>query len=279
MDSYKVSTVTETPIPSFFDELSHTIRSPRLLFGLFFNLAGALVVLSFSILYRHEKHLRNHLQFIHSLIYVNVRPGLIGFFLVSWMLADLTCTNQLGSDFKRVIHLTEKGCKLTNILITRNLILAFFSVFAGILGVVIGTYLNHYIKRFFFLDLCLSLAPVGIWLGFGNISSVTLIFCQQPLKQRLKSPKRLLRWLLAASLPYVLALIIFPIGAAPLIIVNALKRRALLSTTVFSVFLLLVWASFIWWLGIMISQLIIEKRQATLLRYMRQAQNENDRVR
>lgn len=258
-DDLSVSVRKDSEGLSAFAELYYSLRSPKLFAGLLLNLVGAVFVIAFSWWYRYHWWFHRQFPVIGSLLSVKVPYLYTGFFLVAWMLADLTVTNQLGSDYKRVLELLEKGYDLRSILFMRNRMILILSTIVAFSGTFYGVEHTHLTHHYAFLFL-LSMAPTGIWLATGNIFSVLIVCKQLSLKVRLRNKAHLLRWLAASAIPYIMGFVIFPIGALPIVIANTINHLPLHRITLIGIIFLVFWSSWLWWLGYEIAGIIIEKR-------------------
>jgi|GEM_PF-5968284 hypothetical protein len=250
--------------PLVVNELIHSIKHPRLYFGLMFNLVGAIFVIAFSIWYRKHRWFHKEFALVASLLTVKVPFLYTGFFLVAWLLADLTVTNQIGSDPLRVLQLLKKGHSLKDILLLRNRLIAIIGSVVAIGGEIYGvkhTHLTHHYVSLFLL----SASPIGIWLAAGNITSTLLVCKQMPLKQRIKNKTHLLRWIFSSSIPYVMGFLIFPIGGFPIVVANTINHLPIERITLFGVILLTFWSLWLWWLGYEIANIIISKRHDVII--------------
>ncbi len=135
-------------------------------------------------------------------------------YFASFILADITTTNMLGSDHYRVQAAMADGTPLWRILLVKNL--ALFAV-VGLPTLVAAVLFTLWFDTPSRLVRTVPnvLVPVVSWLGIGNLVSVLLPVAAAPLIRRWRrrsETRRVGFWLAALALPYALYYIADPIG-------------------------------------------------------------------
>ncbi|MEH3143629.1 MAG: hypothetical protein PGN37_26525 [Mycobacterium kyogaense] len=135
-------------------------------------------------------------------------------YFASFILADITTTNSLGSDHYRVQAAMAAGTPLSRILMVKNL--ALFAV-VGLPTLVTAVVFTLWFDTPSRLARTVPnvLVPVVSWLGIGNLVSVLLPVAAAPLMRRWRHRSDVRRtwfWLTALALPYALYYIADPIG-------------------------------------------------------------------
>jgi hypothetical protein len=131
---------------------------------------------------------------------------LVGTYFSSWILADVTTTNVLGSDHYRVLTAVRAGVPMWRILLIKNLALL---VIVGLPNMVAAVGLTLWLETP--ARLAITIPTVGVpivsWLGVGNVFSVLHPVGVEPLIRR-----RTGGWILALTLPYALYYIADPMN-------------------------------------------------------------------
>ncbi len=219
------------------DELIYSFKPPFWwLSTLFFNFVLAVLAISYSNYFHHHYF----------------RVGLIGLIMSTWLLADVTATNQLGADPERYELMRKKGFTPIHILTIRNVMLTLIILPVSVLFVIVGDALNHNLKTLF-IDLVITIVPIGPWLGFGNLISAVLPYKQILIKTRLKHPSTIIPWLLKMSLPYVASTFTVPFCLWPLYITKLYGRKNISSHFVVDFIVVFSWSIFIFALGTYLS--------------------------
>ncbi|TRW86416.1 hypothetical protein FK535_07505 [Mycolicibacterium sp. 018/SC-01/001] len=135
-------------------------------------------------------------------------------YFASFVLADITTTNMLGTDHYRVQAAMDEGTPMWRVLLVKNL--ALFAV-VGLPTLATAVVFTLWFDTASRLTRTVPnvLVPVLSWLGIGNLVSVLLPVAAAPLirRWRRRSDKRSLAfWLGALALPYALYYIADPIG-------------------------------------------------------------------
>lgn len=145
---------------------------------------------------------------------------LIGTYFVVWVLADVTTTNTLGADARRVSARLRHNIRLRRILLVKNLtLLIIVGVPTMIATAAIAVATQRGVTVVF--TVLAIMFPVLTWLGVGNLVSVALPVATLPLAQRWKQRRDLRhtgRWAAALALPYLIYLLVSPISALPRVI-------------------------------------------------------------
>ena len=138
----------------------------------------------------------------------------VGVYFSSWILADVTTTNVLGSDHYRVRQGLVDGVPIWRILVVKNLALL------AIVGVpTLATAMAITLWRANPGQLAITIPTVAVpilsWLGLGNLVSVLHPVGVQPLVRRWRQrrdPVRMGSWLLALVLPYAVYYVADPMA-------------------------------------------------------------------
>lgn len=135
-------------------------------------------------------------------------------YFASFILADITTTNMLGSDHYRVQAAMAAGTPLWRILLVKNL--ALFAV-VGLPTLTAAVLFTLWLDTPARLVRTIPnvLVPVVSWLGIGNLVSVLLPVAAAPLLRRWRrrsDTHRVAFWLTALALPYALYYVADPIG-------------------------------------------------------------------
>jgi hypothetical protein len=252
--------------PGFLSELAFALNSTQILSGVGLNLILGLATVGFSFWYRHHQIIRRELGFIGSLLVVHVPLYFLGLFLVAWLLADQTCTNLLGIAPAAVKKHLEQGINLAQILKIRSYVLAFLATIIAVGFETIGLEISRIKTAHFFLPhLIMSVVPVGAWMFMGNIASV-IFFCKQmPLKERLKRRHTWPRWFVNLALPYLLAFIVLPIAAWPMLLANHARHRGITNVNLISSIALLIWNAVLWKVGYELANILLVKRSNKII--------------
>lgn len=155
----------------------------------------------------------------------------VGSYFAVFILADVTTTNVLGADTRRVRLGLLRGLSLRRILLVKNLTLMVVVGVPTLLVTAIITISSEADTRLL-LTLPGVLFPILVWLGLGNLVSVVLPVSVKPLRQRWQERRQLrptVRWVTAVGLPYVLYGLVSPIGRLPRLIGRALLPTGLAS--------------------------------------------------
>ncbi|HEX3548684.1 MAG TPA: hypothetical protein VHU62_19275 [Mycobacterium sp.] len=131
---------------------------------------------------------------------------LVGTYFASFVLADVTTTNLLGTDHYRVVQSLADGVPLWRVLIIKNMALI---VLVGLPTLAAAMALTLWLEPPARLAVTIpSVAvPIVSWLGVGNVISVLWPVSAQPLIRRWRQRcdvRRTAGWLLALMLPYAL---------------------------------------------------------------------------
>lgn len=131
---------------------------------------------------------------------------LVGTYFASFVLADVTTTNLLGADHRRVGEALSNGVPLWRVLIVKNLALV---VLVGVPTLVAAMALTLWFESPARLAVTIPnvAVPVVSWIGLGNAVSILLPVSAQPVLRRWRRRNERLattRWLASLTLPYVL---------------------------------------------------------------------------
>ena len=139
---------------------------------------------------------------------------LIGTYLSSFILADVTTTNLLGVDHIRVATARSEGVPLWRVLLVKNLALV---VIIGIPMLVAAMAMTLWKESPARLAVTIPAVAVPIvsWIGIGNLVSVLFPVAEEPLIHRWQQRRDVrgtLRWITCLALPYALYYIADPTG-------------------------------------------------------------------
>jgi len=131
---------------------------------------------------------------------------LVGTYFSSWILADVTNTNLLGTDHYRILKAVADGVQLWRILLIKDLALI---VRVGLPTLAAAIALTLWLETPARLGVTIPTVAVPIvsWLGVGNLISVLHPAAAEPLIRRWRQrrdPRRTGGWLLGLSLPWAL---------------------------------------------------------------------------
>jgi hypothetical protein len=139
---------------------------------------------------------------------------LIGTYFSSFILADVTTTNLLGSDHIRVSKALHDGVPLWRVLLVKNLALV---VIIGLPTLAVATAMTLWLETPARLSVTIPNAAVPIvsWLGVGNLVSVLFPVGGEPLTHRWeqrRDRRATARWIAHLMLPYALYFVANPTG-------------------------------------------------------------------
>jgi hypothetical protein len=139
---------------------------------------------------------------------------LVGTYFSSWVLADVTTTNLLGTDHYRVLKAVSDGVPMWRILLIKNLALM---VMVGLPTLAAAAALTLWLETPSRLAITIPTVAVPIvsWLGVGNLISVLHPVSVEPLIRRWRQRRdhhRIRGWVLALSLPYALYYVADPMN-------------------------------------------------------------------
>lgn len=156
---------------------------------------------------------------------VSPRLGIvIGSYSAVWILADVTTTNLLGADARRVEPGLRRGGGLRRILLIKNLALLLIVGLPTLLATAVITVTTDHDYKLA-LTLPGVLFPILTWLGVGNIASVLLPVATIPWRERWRQRRlfrRTARWLASLALPYALLGAVDPVTALPRFVIRHL---------------------------------------------------------
>lgn len=139
---------------------------------------------------------------------------LVGAYFSSWVLADVTTTNLLGTDHYRVRQALATGVPFWRILVIKNLALL---VIVGLPTLATAMVLTLWLETPGRLAITVPTVAVPIvsWLGLGNAISALHPVGVEPLVRRWRQRHdryRTAGWLLALALPYALYYVADPMA-------------------------------------------------------------------
>jgi hypothetical protein len=139
---------------------------------------------------------------------------LIGTYFSSFILADVTTTNLLGSDHIRVRKALHDGVLLWRVLLVKNLALV---VIVGLPTLAAATAITLWLETPARLVVTIPnvAVPIVSWLGVGNLVSVLFPVGGEPLVHRWEQRRDLramARWVAHLVLPYALYYVADPTG-------------------------------------------------------------------
>lgn len=167
------------------------------------------------------------------LIWVPVTGGrhqdaviLVGTYFAVFILADVTTTNVLGLDARRVRASLNRGVSVTRLLVTKNLALLVIVGLPTLIATAILTVRSEHPYRLV-LTLPGVALPMFAWLGAGNVVSVVFPVAVRTLWQRWderRNWRRTISWLAHLAIPYALLYLVDPVGDAPLLVFHLLPQ-------------------------------------------------------
>ena len=139
---------------------------------------------------------------------------LIGTYFSSFILADVTTTNLLGTDYIRVRKALRDGVSLWRVLLVKNLTLV---VIVGLPTLAAATAMTLWLENPARLLVTIPdvAVPMVSWLGVGNLVSVLFPVGDEPLIRRWehrRDRRATIRWIAHLVLPYVLFYVADPTG-------------------------------------------------------------------
>jgi hypothetical protein len=189
------------PLPlAVLAEVRWAFRPPRSwLAGVAANLVLALVWLIIQPLHPHR-----HTDWVI----------LIGTYLSSFILADVTTTNLLGVDDIRVRKAHFEGVPIWRVLIVKDLALVVIIGLPTLVAAMIATLWLESPARLA-VTIPTVAVPIVSWLGVGNLVSVLLPVAEEPLIHRWEQRRNVRAtrtWLTHLALPYALYYVADPTG-------------------------------------------------------------------
>src|ERR1700759_4232602 len=138
---------------------------------------------------------------------------LIGTYFSSFILADITTTNLLGTDYIRVRKALHDGVPLWRVLLVKNLALV---VIIGLPPLAAATAVTLWLETPARLVMTIPnvAVPIVSWLGVGNLVSVLFPVGDEPLIHRWeqrRDRRATTRWISHLVLPYALYYVADPI--------------------------------------------------------------------
>lgn len=133
----------------------------------------------------------------------------------SWVLADVTTTNQLGADRFRVGQGLSDGVPLWRILLLKNVALLAIVGLPTLTAAMVLTLSRETPARLAVIIPTVAV-PIVSWLGVGNLFSVLHPVGAEPLVRRWRQRRDYRRtryWLLGLSLPYALYYVADPMDS------------------------------------------------------------------
>lgn len=139
---------------------------------------------------------------------------LVGTYFSSWILADVTTTNQLGADHYRVLKALSDGVPFWRVLLIKNLALL---VIVGLPTLATAMVLTLWFQSPASLGITIPTVAVPIvsWLGVGNFVSTVHPVSVEPLIRRWRRRadyRRTGGWVVALTLPYALYYVADPMN-------------------------------------------------------------------
>jgi hypothetical protein len=214
-------------------ELIYSFKPPFWwLSTLFANFSLAVLVILYSFFFHHHY----------------IRPGLIGLIMSTWLLADVTATNQLGADPNRFVLMRKNGFSAIQILTIRNIMLVIIILPISVVFAVVGDSLAH-TNKLLPVDLTIAVIPIGPWIGFGNLISALLPYKQMIFKERIKRKSSIIPWIAKMSLPYIASTFTVPFCLWPLYVTKLYTNHHLSYHFGEEFILVVCWSIFVLSLG------------------------------
>ncbi len=176
---------------------------------------------------------------------------LVGTYFAVFILADVTTTNVLGLDARRVRASLDRGVSVTRLLLTKNCALL---VIVGLPTLAATAVLTVHSEHPYRLALTLPgvALPMFAWLGAGNVVSVVFPVAIRSIWQRWverRNWRRTISWLVHLAVPYALLYLVDPVGDAPLVAFHLLPhewRGADVRGISYTLYGLLIWGAGTW---------------------------------
>jgi hypothetical protein len=240
--------------PSFFRQIAHELKwsfaPPRVwLSGVTANLILSVAWLVFTPLTGHQR---------------GDWVVVVGTYFATFILADVTTTNVLGPDQKRIRKALENGVAFSRLLLVKNVTLL---LLVGLPTLAATAALTLFSEDSYRLGLTLPgvAFPILTWLGVGNVVSVLFPVAWYPLRVRWEQRRALtptLRWLAHLALPYVLLEAVAPVDSLPRVVLRHVSRQ--LRTPSLSGMVMALTGAAVWLIGTVAAAMIYRRRGFTV---------------
>jgi hypothetical protein len=140
---------------------------------------------------------------------------MVSTYFSSWVLADVTTTNQLGADHYRVNQGLSDGVPLWRILLLKNMTLLVVVGLPTLTAAMVLTLSRETPQRLTVIIPTVAV-PIVSWLGVGNLFSVLHPVRVEPLIRRWRQRRDIRRtrwWLAGLALPYALYYVADPMNS------------------------------------------------------------------
>ena len=148
---------------------------------------------------------------------------MVGTYFAVFILADVTTTNVLGADARRVRLSLMRQISLRRILLVKNITLFLIVGLPTLLATALITVASEADYRLL-VTLPGVAFPILTWLGVGNVVSVAFPVAAASLRQRWEQRhqrRTTVRWVVAVLLPYALLVPVDPVSQLPRILIRA----------------------------------------------------------
>jgi hypothetical protein len=185
---------------------------------------------------------------------------LVGSYFATFILADVTTTNVLGPDQRRIRKSMDNGVPFWRLLLVKNVTLI---LLVGLPTLAVTAALTLFSEDSYRLGLTLPgvAFPILTWLGVGNVVSVLLPVAWYPLRARWEQRRDLIptaRWLGHLALPYALLYAVAPVNSVPRAVLGHVSRQ--LRTPQFSGMVMALTGASVWIIGTILAALIVRYR-------------------
>jgi hypothetical protein len=150
---------------------------------------------------------------------------LVGSYFATFVLADVTTTNILGTDRIRVRRGLAAGVGVFRVILAKNAVLLLLVGVPTLVATAILTVASNESPRLALTMVGVAL-PILTWLGVGNLVSVLLPVAYVPWRLRWRLRYRrgwTARWLVHLAIPYVLLYVLDPFDDSFLSAIRHLK--------------------------------------------------------
>jgi hypothetical protein len=206
------------------------------------------------------------------LVWVPLRGGghgdwviLVGTYFAVFILADVTTTNVLGLDARRVRASLAHGVPVSRLLLTKNYALL---VIVGLPTLVLTAALTVRSELPYRLVVTLPgvALPMLAWLGVGNVVSVLVPVAVRPLRARWAERcnwRTTVPWLAHLAIPYALLYAVDPVGDTAHYLLRVLPRAWRIEQVRGLVNILI--GLLMWLVGTLIAGAIVRRRGLRML--------------
>jgi hypothetical protein len=177
---------------------------------------------------------------------------LVGSYFATFVLADVTTTNILGTDRIRVRRSLAAGVGVFRVILAKNAVLLIVVGVPTLLATAILTVVSNESPRLALTLVGVAL-PIMTWLGVGNLVSVLLPVAYAPWRLRWRLRYRrgwTARWLVHLAIPYALLYVVDPFDDSFLSAIRHLRigggQRTDAHAAIIAVAAITIWLGLTW---------------------------------